>query len=154
MLLLHRGYNTECKTYRVALILCHLLLFICKLWYSSLVWPEPESHRKDTFPCLISRAMKSTWSWHNSLVSNWTPPKHIKEQLKKVNRNVIIMAYPGAAAHVEEQVVWLCRFHCKGECVEIAGGDFWFVRTHTVPVCWHCDFDLHQRRVQYQGDNC
>lgn len=44
------------------------------------------------------------------------------------------MAYTGAAAHVEEQVVWFSSFHRKGECVEIAGGDFWFVCTHTIPV--------------------
>lgn len=63
------------------------------------------------------------------------------------------MAYTWAAAHVEEQVVWFRRFHRKGERVEIAGGDFGFVRTHTIHVCWNCNFDLHtKKRIQYQNN--
>lgn len=47
-------------TYRVTLILVHLLFVMSMPGNSSLVVPEPAFQTKDTFPSCISTAMKST----------------------------------------------------------------------------------------------
>lgn len=67
------------------------------------------------------------------MTAQLAPEPHKHKETKKAVES--IMAYTGATAHVEEQVVWFSSFHSECECVEIAGGDFWFVSTHTIPGC-------------------